>query len=295
MKMANFVLSMKPDRSYFFIGISSFALVIVLLIQVDWIFEAAQVKEELFNEKAMLVLSKTADVLASDTVIYRSMGLCMSVDDVHKIDSVFNHYMKIYNIRIGYFFEVNPDKIRNPASTVTPYKPGANQSGCYQTCLPANSSGNRKNMLSRNGMLLKLVFPDKDQYIVEEMSGPFVTSVILIVIVLILSWRTILSLMKEKKISEHTREFLNNMTHEFKTPLTNIGLAGKMMTRESNITQSEKIKHYSGIILEENEKLRLQVEQVLSMTALERDEIPLRKTESILCTSSTLMQRPMER
>ena len=43
--------------------------------------------------------------------------------------------------------------------------------------------------------------------------------------------------------------------------------------------QEEKIKHYSGIILQENEKLRLQVEQVLSMTALERGEIPLRKTE----------------
>jgi two-component system phosphate regulon sensor histidine kinase PhoR len=69
------------------------------------------------------------------------------------------------------------------------------------------------------------------------------------------------------------------MTHEFKTPLTNIALAGKMMLKESNLKQEEKIKHYSGIILEENEKLRQQVEQVLSMTALERGEIPLQKTE----------------
>jgi two-component system, OmpR family, phosphate regulon sensor histidine kinase PhoR len=64
------------------------------------------------------------------------------------------------------------------------------------------------------------------------------------------------------------------MTHEFKTPLTNIALAGKMLIKDS-----EKVKHYSGIILEENEKLRLQVEQVLSMTALERGEIPVHKTE----------------
>jgi signal transduction histidine kinase len=85
--------------------------------------------------------------------------------------------------------------------------------------------------------------------------------------------------MKEKQISEHTTDFLNNMTHEFKTPLTNIALAGRMVIKEPNIRQEDKIKHYSGIILEENEKLRLQVEQVLSMTALERGEIPLQKTE----------------
>ena len=92
-------------------------------------------------------------------------------------------------------------------------------------------------------------------------------------------WRTILLLMREKRLSEHTNDFLNNMTHEFKTPLTNIALAGKMITKDASNRQEEKIKHYSEIILAENEKLRLQVEQVLSMTALERGEIPLRKTE----------------
>jgi len=85
--------------------------------------------------------------------------------------------------------------------------------------------------------------------------------------------------MKEKKISEHTTEFLNNMTHEFKTPLTNIALAIKMLLKDSNIKDEDRIKHYSGIVLDENKKLQLQVEQVLSMTALERGEIPLQKTE----------------
>jgi two-component system phosphate regulon sensor histidine kinase PhoR len=112
-----------------------------------------------------------------------------------------------------------------------------------------------------------------------EMGPLFITSVILILVVLVLFWQTILSLMKEKKISEHTTDFLNNMTHEFKTPLTNIALAGKMIIREQDAREGDKIKHYSGIILEENEKLRLQVEQMLSMTALERGEIPIRMTE----------------
>jgi two-component system phosphate regulon sensor histidine kinase PhoR len=133
---------------------------------------------------------------------------------------------------------------------------------------------------SLNGVELKLIFPDKKDYIMAEMGAPFIASVVLILVVLAMFWRTVLSLMKEKKIAEHTTDFLNNMTHEFKTPLTNIALAGKMMVKDSNLRQEEKVKHYSGIILEENEKLRLQVEQVLSMTALERGESPLEKTTS---------------
>jgi len=112
-----------------------------------------------------------------------------------------------------------------------------------------------------------------------EMDTIFITSVILIFVVLVMFWKTTVSLMKEKEIAEHTTDFLNNMTHEFKTPLTNIGLAGKMLTRDANIRQEEKIKHYIGIILEENDKLKLQVEQVLNMSALEKGEIPLQETE----------------
>jgi len=85
-------------------------------------------------------------------------------------------------------------------------------------------------------------------------------------------------LMKEKKISEHTTDFLNNMTHEFKTPLTNIALAGKMIQKDSTAKKEDRIRQHSAIILEENEKLRIQVEHVLSLTALERGEIPLQKT-----------------
>ena len=58
---------MKLNRIYFFIGISSLALIIVLIIQVNWIYETADVKEKIFNEKANMVLSKTADALAKDS------------------------------------------------------------------------------------------------------------------------------------------------------------------------------------------------------------------------------------
>ncbi len=268
---------MNPNRTYLFIAISTIALFIVLSIQVNWIFQTAKIKEELFNEKANMVLSRTTDALRSDKETCRKIGACAEMDrtaetvvklgtnEVHKIDSLFIHYMKFYNFHIDYSFVI--------------VKPG------YLTTMnegsPAGDAYNRplEGDESNNGVELKLIFPEKKQYIIAELGTMFITSVILILVVLIMFWRTIRLLMREKQIAEHTTDFLNNMTHEFKTPLTNIALAGRMILKDSTITREEKIKHYAGIILEENEKLRLQVEQVLSMSAFDRGEIPLRKVE----------------
>ncbi|MCW3085840.1 MAG: hypothetical protein JWP12_3206 [Bacteroidetes bacterium] len=275
---------MKPNRTTPFIVLSSIALLIVLIIQVNWILQTAQIKEDMFNEKANMVLARTIDALRSDKIT--CMRIDASIDknspsgsatklgksEIHTLDSLFSYYMRFYNFHINYSYVVaKPGALANTGqiSWARPINP--NQQACYQQSL--------ENVTGENGVELKLILPEKKQFIIAELGTAFVTSVILIVIVLVLFWRTVLSLMKEKKIAEHTTDFLNNMTHEFKTPLTNIALAGKMMVKESNIRQEDKLKHYSGIILEENEKLRLQVEQVLSMTALERGEIPIQKTE----------------
>ena len=267
---------MKLIRTWLFVGISSVALLIVLIIQVNWIFRTAKIKEELFNERANIVLSRTTDALSADKETCIKIEACAEMDsasglniklgknEVHKIDSLLKHYMKFYNFHIDYSFVVA--------------KPGfaaENENGFADYIYNKPLDDTR----GRSEIELKLIFPEKKQFIMAEMGPLFITSVILILVVLVLFWRTILSLMKEKLISEHTTDFLNNMTHEFKTPLTNIALAGKMIFKDSSVRQEDKIKHYSGIILEENEKLRLQVEQVLSMTALERGEIPLQKSE----------------
>lgn len=262
---------MKLNRTYLFIAISSLALVIVLIIQVNWIFETAKIKEELFNEKASMVLARTTETLASDSATRRNMELGIGINERRKIDSLLNFYMKFYNFHMDYYFEVKPDLIGNKKKGSAKNAVFPEQPGSYKACISEADS--------QNGFELKLVFPEKEEFILAEMGLLFITSVVLILVVLVMFWRTILSLVKEKKISEHTTDFLNNMTHEFKTPLTNIALASKMIVKDSNIKLEDKIKHYSGIILGENEKLRLQVEQVLSMTALERGEIPLRKTE----------------
>jgi two-component system phosphate regulon sensor histidine kinase PhoR len=273
---------MKLNRTYLFITISSLALAAVLIIQINWIFGTAKAKEDLFNEKANLVLSRTTDAMCKDAEMCLNIDECVNMNcggfvtslgysELHKIDSLFKYYLNFYNLHVAYSFTVAQPKslAGNPTDSVN--CACSEKQGCYTKSLD--------NMSTNDGVELKLIFPEKKQYIIAEMGTMFITSLVLIVMVLIFFWRTISALIKEKKISEHTTDFLNNMTHEFKTPLTNISLAGKMILKNSGNHQENKLKHYSEIILQENEKLVLQVEQVLSMTALERGEIPLQKSE----------------
>lgn len=256
---------MRLNRYYLYTVIYSIALLTVLLIQINWIFKTARIKEELFNEKANMVLVRTAEALSSDTEACRNIESGMEKSEINKIDSLINHYMNFYNFQLMYSFEVKP-----PIPFL--YKGGSfGGSNVYNKRLDE--------VVSKNGLELKLVFPEKKQFILEEMGVPFITSVALIILLFIMFWQTTLSLLKERKVSEHAKDFVNNMAHEFKTPLTNIALAAKMMIRETPKDHEQKIKHYSGIIQEENEKLKQQVEHVLSMTALEKGEMPFNPTK----------------
>lgn len=266
----------KINKNYLIIGISSLALFIVIIIQFTWIIQTAKVKEELFNEKANMVLSRTTEALCKDKATCMRIGACMEMDDdktlnasINKndkatIDSILNHYMDYYNFHVDYTFIFAKHKLED-----THHNNKAMMSNTFYKSMDELSN--------ISGLQLKLVIPDKQQFILAEMGPLFVTSIILIIIVIVMFWRTIISLLKEKEIAEHTTEFLNNMTHEFKTPLTNIALAGKMILKDHQVVENPKTKQYSEIILEENEKLRAQVENVLNMSALERGEMNLRK------------------
>ncbi|MDZ4668625.1 MAG: HAMP domain-containing sensor histidine kinase [bacterium] len=269
---------MKKDRNFYFVVLSGLALVALLVIQVLWLMKTALVKEELFNEKANMVLSRTTQELCADKKTCEKMNaycveesnkdcrLALGKTEAKKIDSLLNFYMGFYNFHLDYTYEViqhgqhaGKHKRSNQAGNV--YKKRIEE------------------IAYRSGLELKLIFPEKKAFIIEEMGLIFLSSILLIVVVFLLFLQTVRTLIKEKKLAARTTDFLNNMTHEFKTPLTNIGLASKMMVKETNIGVEEKVKHYAGIIKTENEKLRAGVEQVLSITALEREEFPFQKED----------------
>ena len=199
-------------KTTIFIAISSIALVIVLIIQVNWILQTAKVKEAMFNEKANMVLARTTEALLADKPTCKNIQGCLGKNETHVIDSLFRHYMNFYNFHIDYTFLVlhpNPQEFKSSTNNYPEAFSNSvyqNQQGCYQKSLDE--------VADKSGLQLKLILPEKKQFIMAEMGTMFVTSVILILIVLVMFWRTVQSLIKERKISEHTTDFLNNITGE---------------------------------------------------------------------------------
>ncbi len=96
------------------------------------------------------------------------------------------------------------------------------------------------------------------------------TSVIIAAFVL-----TLKTMLSQSKLSEIKSDFINNMTHEFKTPIATIQLASDALNNERVISNQEQIKYYSSIIKEENRRMNKQVEKILQAAQLEKDEIKL--------------------
>ena len=249
-------------RRYLFIIISFIALLGVLVIQVNWILKSADLKEELFNEKAKIVLSKASEAITNDKATCRKIG--ESLEDEKQsnqsqfevIDSLFNYYLEFYKIDMDYSYEfVSPE---DSISTETVNLQNTFKQDITEGAFPKSFQ-------------LKLIFPDKNQFIFAEMGLLFFTSLGLIAIIFIFFILAIKSLLREKLIAERTTEFINNMTHEFKTPLTNIGLAAKILGKKIDDSASQ----YTDIIQFEKNKLSLQIEQVLNMASIEAPNLSL--------------------
>lgn len=87
-------------------------------------------------------------------------------------------------------------------------------------------------------------------------------------------------MMRQKKIAEIKTDFINNMSHEFKTPLATISVASDSLANDKIATDPDKVKYYSGLIKQENLRMKKQVETVLNMSKLERNEMPLHLKET---------------
>jgi len=126
-----------------------------------------------------------------------------------------------------------------------------------------------------NGKELRLLFPDRKKYLYASMSPMILSSAmffIMVVVAFVLSFRIIF---RQKKLSDMKTDFINNMTHELKTPIATISIASEML-KDSSISASEENRSkYAGIIFDENKRLYNHVEQVLQIARLEKGEMQL--------------------
>lgn len=119
---------------------------------------------------------------------------------------------------------------------------------------------------------LLVAFPKKNKYVKSSVIGVASLSFVLILIVVIVSFSAIYHFIKQKKISEVKTDFINNMSHEFKTPISTINLAIDSILNSKNKIDTKKIDRYLSVVKEENKRMQDQVENILKISQLERDK-----------------------
>jgi len=149
----------------------------------------------------------------------------------------------------------------------------------YYTINKANSIGSPLFMDDSGNSNFKLyvTFPNQQEHILADISNILLLSVFFIFIIIVAFSSSLYQIIKQKKISEIKSDFINNMTHEFKTPIATINLALDAIINPKIINDNEKVNRYVKMIREENKRMHAQVENVLRISKLEKNQIEISK------------------
>lgn len=126
-----------------------------------------------------------------------------------------------------------------------------------------------------DGHYFGVFFPTLQQAIFAELDFWFFSSAVLLLVVIFFAY-AIWIILRQKRLSEIKNDFINNMTHELKTPISTISLSANILLNPEIVKDPERLKTYAGIIRDENTRLQNQVERVLQMATLNSERLKLK-------------------
>ncbi len=262
------------------------ALVGIVGIQSYWVMATWDLNEEEFNKKTNLALFQVAKKLANineaelpsrDIVKQRTSNYWI-VNMAVEIDAELLEYLlqreleeRSLNVDFEYaVFDCHTDEMVY---------------GGYCSFTP---EGERKNLDLGNlpkdrefTYYFGVKFPGRTGFLFDKMQLILFLSVILLVTILFFAY-AMWVILRQKRLSEMQKDFINNMTHEFKTPLSTIKIAAGVFANDERVKSDSRLERYANIILEQNERLNRQVEKVLQLARLEKGNIELKKDKVVL-------------
>jgi len=227
-------------------------LIALVGIQVNWILKEAKLQEAQFSRSVGMALNRIENNLEKykNCTKQKRCSSCrlltVTLKQAANIDSIIKSDLNFYGINLDFNYDIIDLAIDKEKIT----------RGCYITT-------NLAHKIEQKGYELKINFPKKRDFILAQVGTIFITSIILVVLVTVSFLLIYRFYRKEKQLTDHVRDFINNMTHEFNTPLTNIGFANSMITKHRLIENDAKLMSYSGIIRDEHQRLKERVELLL--------------------------------
>lgn len=130
--------------------------------------------------------------------------------------------------------------------------------------------------LNNDGYYFAVQFPLLEANILSQMGIWGFSSAVMLVVIFFFVY-TLFVILKQRRLSEIQKDFINNMTHEFKTPISTIAISTEVLRNPSIVHTPERLLNYATIIQNENQRLKQQVERVLQMAQLDNEDIGLKK------------------
>jgi two-component system, OmpR family, phosphate regulon sensor histidine kinase PhoR len=260
----------------------SLSVIGILFIQMSWIRNTLKFKQDEYERSVSVSLAKITESLQD--VFYATKAVQIYSDDYSKdfflqnnftlinaftteeISEIISQNLRKNNIKFEYDFCVT-----NIFNNIIFKSPGfilQDMSKAYTVVVSP------KDALRSKETLYLVIHENKNQTI-SEMWWMVAASAVFTFVMILAFYLIVRTLFSQKKVSEIKSDFINNMTHELKTPLATISLAIDALTNEKVIHDTEKIKIYSSMIKEENKRMNQQVEKILQAARLEREEIKL--------------------
>jgi two-component system, OmpR family, phosphate regulon sensor histidine kinase PhoR len=124
----------------------------------------------------------------------------------------------------------------------------------------------------QKNLKLTLFFPERESFIYRSLNWLLVASFLFSIFILVTFGLSIFYILRQKKISEMKSDFINNMTHEFKTPIATISVATDSIINEKVVDNPERIRYFAGMIKKENARMNRQVEDILTIARLDKKD-----------------------
>ncbi len=271
----------KAKKINFIIILGLIAIVGILAAQLVWTKQAFNLEEKKFSQKVHVALlevvkklyESTNNDLPSENPVEKISNDYYYVNIANDFDPIIlEHYLKSEFKKAGISTDFEY-AMYNCQSDVMVY-------GNYISLSDDSKSKPTFNFPKNKNLVyyFAIRFPNETGYLFSSLRFWFILSIALIIILLVYVY-SIFTIIQQKKYSELQRDFINNMTHEFKTPLSSILIASNYLLKQEKIHEDEKLGKYTKIIIDQSNKLNQHIEKILNIAKHDNSPQELNKSE----------------
>lgn len=271
---------MRSSTLRWIILLATFLIALIVAVQLFWLDKIYSFEKKTFNTNVVKSIRGVyEDVDIDDTPINHLQDLIETPSPDYFLFRV-NAEKLVYDSLVYYLkHELNDfDVLTDAHVCLYSARRGTYIAGQYIQAAAAryDSSRNVLPVYKRGYDYVLLYFPHRSKYVLAQMNFWFITTAILFVVLIGLAV-VLFYFYRQKFLVEVQKDFVNNFTHEFKTPLAVMKISSEVLLQDKIVNQPERLHKYANIIQHQTEHLQSQVERLLHIASTDRREIPIEK------------------